>query len=228
MEKEQFCKELSGESCLVIKEKCFRLQVGKHCAYVGYFKSLREIGEDTPSIAHKVRANMVEPFVASLKSYAQKGAPPGMKKVVASPLEIALRAILKSELSPLGVSVSEKEEVFKVWQDCRIRADGIARKKDCPTCIFSFKTWVGSEQVRETFAYAYFAKTWLGQQDIRVYEIGLQKYTKKAETKELDSLVEVCKPYLDGVFYLTTVPYLDDLITELQQMYSGHKMSKTK
>jgi len=222
MGKGQFCEKLSGESCTILDERCLRLDYpDKRCAMFSYYRDLTDVSNDTPPIAREVRENILEPFLSNWKSYAKRKEP-GRKDMTASPLEKELRTVLRLHLTPLGVSVPETGRRLSVWENCKINADGLATKEDFPKSIFSFKTWVGTEQIRETFAYAYLAKTWLGQKGIRVYEIGLQKLDTK--TRTLDSLVEICKPYLDGVFYLTTVPYLDDLIEELKQLYSGGEL----
>lgn len=214
----QFCDKLSGETCLVIEERCFRTEEKKPCEYYKtYFKLLTQIEDDTPPIARKARENMFPLFRESWKRHAQKRQA-GMKRVVASPLEKELRVTLKSELEPLGVSMPDTGKKIRIWEDTEIIADGLAEKKGFPTCIFSFKTWVGNEQIRETFAYAYLAKTWLGQKNIRVYEIGILQTETRAKT--LATLIEICKPFLDGVFYLTSAPYLDDLIGKLKELYS--------
>ena len=70
-------------------------------------------------------------------------------------------------------------------------------------------------QIRETFGYAYLAKMWLGQKDIRVYMVGLQEISE-----HLNPLIELFRPYIDGVFSLCGTPYLDDLIQEAKRLYS--------
>lgn len=214
------CEKLEGESCAILREKCFRS--GRlPCALFDYYTDFTDISNDTPPIARKVREDMLDPFILNWKEYAAHGAPAGRKNMTATPLEKQLRAVLRSHLAPLGVSVPETGRRFYVWKDSPINADALAEKEGFPRSIFSFKAWVGTEQVRETFAYAYLAKTWLGQKLIRVYEIGVRKSQTQAGT--LESLVGVCKPYLDGVFYLTAEPYLDDLIKDLKQVYSEHQ-----
>ncbi|MGA2670710.1 MAG: hypothetical protein ABSF21_04770 [Dehalococcoidia bacterium] len=164
----------------------------------------------------RARTGMIDPLLASWKKYAQHPLP-GAKNVVASPLEREVTAILKFELEPLSVTVRAQEH-FSIWGDIAIRADGLVEKKGFPTSIISVKTWLGLGQIRETFAYAYWAKTWLGQKHIRVYHIAILKTPTRGKTTE--GLIEICKPYLDGAFFLTEAPYIDDLIRELKETYS--------
>lgn len=215
-----FCEKLSGESCSLVGERCFRIQAGTQCEYIGYYKRLKDMGKDTPAIAARARTSMIDPLLASWKKYARHPLP-GVKSVVAFPLEREVRAILKSELEPLGVAVNDTGTKYRIWEDIAIIADGLAQKEGFPTSIISVKTWLGEGQIRETFAYAYWAKTWLGRKQIRVYQVAILKTPTKGKT--IEGLIEICKPYLDGVFYLTEAPYIDDLIRELKEIYSEHR-----
>jgi hypothetical protein len=51
------------------------------------------------------------------------------------------------------------QERYYIWGDTAIRADGLVKKEGFPTSIISVKTWLAEERIRETFAYAYWAKT---------------------------------------------------------------------
>jgi hypothetical protein len=214
MNEGKFCEKLSGRTCMVVQEQCFRMAEKKPCEYVNYLSLLSKISVDTPPIARRARESMLTPFINGWKKHCQNPKS-GVKRILASPVEIVIRSVLKSELSSLNVSVSDTGKTFNIWGASKIIADALAEKEGFPSSIFSFKTWIGSEQIRETFAYAYLAKTWLGQKHIRVYEIGVLHTNTEAKT--IERLTAVCKPYLDGVFYLTTAPYIDDLIKELRE-----------
>lgn len=216
MQKGQSCGKLSGETCQVVNERCFRLQAKEPCEYIDYLQRLAD-PKNTPPIATRAKKDMIDPLLASWKKYAQKPLP-GIKGVVAIPLEREVRAILKSELQPLGVTVYDAGKKYRIWEDTAIIADGLVEKEGFPTSIISVKTWLGEGQIRETFAYAYWAKTWLGRRQISVYQIAILKTPTKGKT--IEGLIEICKPYLDGVFYLTEEPYIDDLIEKLKQSYS--------
>lgn len=226
MKEKKFCNKLSlpGGTCTVIHERCFRMSEQKPCEYVrSYLPLLTKIGLDTPPIARKARENMLNPFKERWKKLCQNPKSGGRARVLATPLENVIRAILISELTHLGVSILDKAVSYDIWDDCTINADALATKEGYPTCIFSVKNWIGLEQIRETFAYGYLAKQRYGQKDVRLYEIGLTIYNQRAETRKLDSLISAYKPYLDGVFYLDRTPYIDQLIKELRKVYTHNK-----
>ena len=134
--------------------------------------------------------------------------------MTARPLEKTLRDFLKDELSSLNVSVPTKGRKLELFRNIKIIPDIIAKKEGYPTSLFSIKCWVGTSQIRETFAYAYFSKMWYGQKNIRVYMIIFQPipdYIKDVE--------KICRPYIDGVYSLSGEPYFDELVEELIQLY---------
>ena len=90
-----FCKQLSGESCSVVGERCFRIEAGARCEYIGYYERLTAGDKDTPAIATRARANMIAPLLARWKNYLQHPRP-GAKNVVASPLEGEVIATIES------------------------------------------------------------------------------------------------------------------------------------
>jgi hypothetical protein len=111
--------------------------------------------------------------------------------------------------------VYNQPKQFFIWQNnVRIIADCLAKKQN-RKAVVSVKSWLGTEQIRETFAYAYLAKTWLGQRDIRVYQVGLTEFKER-----LKPLAEACKPYLDGVYSLSSEPYFDDLVAEMKKYFA--------
>lgn len=202
---------------MVLGERCLRLSAReKFCDMLDYYKMLTQISTDTPPISRKARKNMLEPFLSNWKEHAQFPQP-GKKDMTARPLEKELRVILKSQLSPLTAFVYDTGRKFKVWENVQIIVDALAEKQGFPQSIFSFKTWIAEGQIRETFGYAYLSKTWLGQRNIRVYMVGLVSIPTT-----LSSLIEACKPYIDGVFSLCGPPFLDDLVEEVRRMYSEH------
>jgi len=209
-----FCPELdvSNTQCRKLTEKCFRIEHEKKCEFIGHFNHIRVYKGNKP-LAIKAKQIMEPGFFEEWKSFARDPRP-GKKRMTGGPLEETVRKILKLELSSLGVTVYDKAKQFYVWQDnVRIIADCLA-EKESRKAIVSVKTWVGTEQIRETFAYAYLAKTWLGQKDVRVYQIALFPFEET-----LDSLVGACRPYLDGVYSLSSEPYLDDLVKEMKKYF---------
>ena len=183
-----FCAHLAGEQCNILEERCLKLRSDdKWCDFLNYYKKLTEIGEDVPLISRRARNDMLAPLLSSWKTHAQNPLP-GRKDMTARPLENELRYILKSELGHLGVSIPETGQAFRIWESTKIIADALAMRENSPTCIFSAKTWLGEGQIRETFGYAYLAKMWLGQKDIRVYMVGLQEISE-----HLQPLIELFK-----------------------------------
>lgn len=218
----RFCEKLDGTLCSIAGVKCYRLNNEKKCDYYKYWEYLEQIPEETPKLARSLCMNLMRPFQKNLRIHLQQKGQSNTKRIIASPLEENLRLFLKKELNPLHVSVSSTGKAIKVWNEVSIIADGLAEKeasgiRSFPKSIFSFKTWIGPEQIRETFAYSYLAKTWLGQRNIRIYEVGI--YCPGRDSHKIEELVQACKPYLDGVFYLTKAPYIDELVDELIKIY---------
>ena len=210
-----FCVYLTRGQCNILEERCLKLRSDdKWCDFLHYYGKLKEISNDVPNISSGARSNMLEPFLSNWKTHAQNPLP-GRKDMTARPLEKEFRDILKSALNPLGVVVPETGQAFKIWGNTKIIADALATKERFPTCIFSAKTWLGEGQIRETFGYAYLSKMWLGQRNIRVYMVGLQEISE-----HLRPLIELFKPYVDGVYSLCGTPYVDDLIKEVKRLYS--------
>ena len=198
---------------MILNESCPRAKFGKKCEFIGHYDLLKNFSKDLP-LARKAKQNMYDPFIKEWKSFARdpKG---GKKRMTGGPLEKAIRDILKTELGSLGVTVPDKAVKFRVWNNnVYILADVLAWKNSHRN-IVSVKTWIGTEQIRETFAYAYLAKTWLGQKDVRVYQVGLFSIPEPLKT-----LIDACKPYLDGVFSLSSDPYLDVLVETMKHNFS--------
>jgi hypothetical protein len=218
--KDKICIMLkSGKYCESLSQK-FSANIGcyrageKECAYKTYYDHFSKIDNATPELSSKVNNRLKDKFFDNWKARSQKKHT-NDKSVLSVPFEHVLREILNEELGKIGVVITNKSR--EVAKGCRINADAIAEKEGYPTCIFSFKTWIGLEQIRETFAYAYLAKESFGKENIRVYELGFIK------VGQVDNWIKACGPFLDGVFYLTEKPFLDDLITELTEMYSEPK-----
>ena len=77
------------------------------------------------------------------------------------------------------------------------------------------------EQVRETFATAYFAKRNFGRQSIRVYMAVFQPFDRNLEWEE------ACRDYIDGFFGMAAKStskeprYIDELLEELIMTYAS-------
>ena len=211
-----FCEELDpvNAKCRKLAEICFRIEHGKKCEFIGHYDHIRDYQGNKP-LAKRVKQIMEPRFFKEWKSFARDPRS-GKKRMTGGPLEEAIRKVLKQELSPLGVTVYDRGKQFYVWRDkVRIIADCLL-EMEARKAIVSVKTWVGTEQIRETFAYAYLAKTWLGQKNIRVNQIALFPFEEA-----LKSLVKACMPYLDGVYSLSSEPYFDYLVDEMKTYFQS-------
>lgn len=131
------------------------------------------------------------------------------------PVEQGIRSSIMNILTPLNVSVHPRGKKFEIWDDVNIIADILAQKDEYPTSIISVKSWIGTTQIRETYAYAYFSKTWHGQKNIRLFMISLHPIPNR-----LMKLIRACMPFIDGVYSLSGSPYYDDLVAELHNIYT--------
>ena len=212
-----FCPEVTeDDQCRKLNEPCPRVRFKKRCElhacmHIGHYNLVKSSDKDKP-LASEVKKIMYPSFMENWKSFAKRPEP-GKKRMTGDPLEKAIRQVLARDLASCGgVTVHDKAMKFPIWDNnVYILADCLAEKGYYRNVV-SVKTWIGTEQIRETFAYAYLAKTWLGQKDIRVYQIGLFPLKEK-----LLSLVEACRPYLDGVFSLSSRPYFDDLVEHMKR-----------
>jgi hypothetical protein len=166
-----------------------------------------------PPLAKQIKGELISPIIESWKDYARSTSP-GKKGMTAYPFEEAIRNTVKNQLGSLGVVVSERGQKYSAWENVNIIPDCLVKKKGYPDCIISMKSWIAEGQIRETFAFAYFAKTWLGQKNVRVYMLGFTPLKS-----HLHKLIDICKPFIDGVYSLSGGPYIDKLIEELRRIY---------
>ena len=182
------------------------------CDFLYHYQLLINRSSDPP-LASQIKSELISPVLESWKDYARNTSP-GKKGMTAYPFESAVRSIVKERLSLLGVDVPEQGKKYTFWKNLNIIADCLTKKEGYPDCIISMKSWVAEGQIRETFAYAYLAKTWLGQKNVRVYMLGVTPIQQ-----HLQGLIDACKPYIDGIFSLSGAPYIDELINELEKIY---------
>ena len=207
------CNHLSGQICQILQESCFKLGKETECDSLNCYNLVKNRLQDKP-LAQEIKDKLLDPLIQSWKSYAKSPAP-GKKDMTGRPFEKAVRAMIKEQLTPLGVNVSSTGKKYSFWKDLNIIADCLATKGAHHDCIFSMKTWIGEEQLRETFAYAYFAKLYHGQKNIKIYMIAFHSIPP-----QLQGLMVLCKSYLDGVYSLCGEPYIDDLLEELRGVYA--------
>lgn len=220
-----FCKELKDAKwCKILNEECFRTQMlkPKECEFIEAWNLIKNYEKNKP-LCQKVKKKMAPIVLEEWKRFA-KERKSGSKRMTGGPLEETIREIVNDELSFLGASVYKTGKKISVWKSgtdkVSIIADYLAEKGNFKT-IVSVKSWIGSEQIRETFAYAYFAKTWYGQKNVRVYQVGLHPFKEN-----LKSLVEACKPYIDGIYSLSSKPFFDELVQKMKLDFSANETYK--
>ena len=117
------------------------------------------------------------------------------------PLEQTIRDVTKNELSPLGVTVHDRAHKYHLGEDVFILADVLMEKEGYPISLISIKSWIGTTQIRETFAKAYLSKVWNGQKNVRFFMTSLLPIEPRIKRVE-----RICKPYLDGVYSISGMP----------------------
>lgn len=208
-----FCDQLAEDgACKILNEECFRKRMRTQCDFIEHYQLLVNRSSDPP-IASQIKSELINPILESWKDYA-KNPSPGKKGMTAYPFEAAIRNAIKENLCSLAVEVAEQGIRYPFWKKLKIIPDCLIKKVGYPACIISMKSWIADGQIRETFAYAYFAKTWHGQKNIRVYMLGFNPIENY-----LQGLIDICEPYIDGVYSLSGKPYVDELIGELEKIY---------
>jgi hypothetical protein len=208
-----FCNYLSHQTCQKLKEKCFRLTQQSECDFITRYYPLLVNHLHDPPLAQTVKTDLLDPIKQSFRSYAKNPAP-GKKVMVAQPFEKVIRTTLKNQLTPLGVTVTQTGKRYPVSGSTSVIVDCLAKKGGYPDSIFSMKTYIGGEQLRETFAYAYFAKNWDKKRNVRVYMVIFQPIPPHCQ-----DWIKLCSSYIDGVYSLSGKPYIDDLLDELRRVY---------
>ena len=208
-----FCNHLSQGLCTILTEVCFRYKEKTKCEFQNHYNLVLGSSADPPR-TQLVKQKMMPLFIERWKDFAKLPST-GKKSMTGIPLEKAVRETVINELSTNDVIVPNRGRQFKIWEDVRIIADVIISKNDCPTSIISVKSWIGPTQIRETFAYAYFSKAWHGQKNMRLFMVTLHPLNQN-----LSQIIDVCKPYIDGVYSLSSQPYFDTMIQTLSTLYS--------
>jgi hypothetical protein len=157
---------------------------------------------------------IIPKFLKRWKEFAQNPNKIGKKDMTGIPLEESIRDFIRNEMEPFKVLIHKKGKKYPIWGDNNIIADVLIKKDGYPDSIISVKSWIGSGQLRETFAYGYLSKTWYGQKNIRVFMVTLHPLHQ-----DTLRMMNICKPFIDGVFSLSEKPYFDDLIIKLKELY---------
>jgi len=215
---QSFCSHLIGTQCNILNTRCFRLNLKKKCEFQDHYDLIRNF-QQNPIKTQLVKQSMLRPFLNNWRNYAILPSS-GKKNMTGISLENAIRDSIKMELSSYNVTVYNRGKKIQIWKNAQaskgvnIIADVYMEKENCPSSIVSVKSWLGTTQIRETFAYAYFSKSWFGHKSMRVFMATLHPIRQRLQT-----LMVACKPYIDGFYSLNGIPYFDDLINELINIY---------
>ena len=208
------CNHLTGTTCGILGASCFVLHKKRRCALSDHYDCLELPAKDMPE-TERVKREVKPEALARWTQFVKENAPPGRKDMTAMPLEKAVRSAIRRAVEHCGVVVEDSAKKFPISdKDVSILADCILSKEGYPTTIVSIKTWLNPEAIRETFAYSYLSKQWLGQRGCRVFMVALSSIQEN-----LKELIRAFRPYLDEVYPLSGPPYLDDLLETLQRLY---------
>jgi len=181
------------------------------CGFRYHYNYLKPSEQD-PLATKKIKQLIFEKVINRWKEYGMAPSV-GKKQMTARPLEDGIAEFLK-QLEDYGVQVSVRKR-FKIIEDVSTVIDCILTKKEYPTTLISIKTWLGPDFFRESFGNAYFIKTNYGMRNIKFYIVTLFPL-KDHISKEW---MELAKPFVDGVYSLSELPYIDDLLKELEIIY---------
>lgn len=208
------CEYLSNDKCTVLEEKCFRLDKETECSFSSHYKIL--VKNEGKPIADKIKREALPKVIKRWQEHA-KNKKEGDKSLTGRPIQESIKKVIEEELKPFQVSI-KGDKNYPVGEGVIIRPDCLIEKEKYPTTIVSVKTWLGHEQVRETFAYSLLAKNWHGQKNIRAFIVSFYPFKEK-EWNKFKKSVDAFKPFLDGIYLLSCEPYIDELIQTLKDTY---------
>lgn len=210
--------------CKKIQKACPLLKVCKkqystgECHFIYHWEAIKDKKTDS-DFAKQIKKEMYSPFIEKWEDFA-KDPKSGKKRMTGGVFEKALRDSLRKELSPLGAVISNTGVKLTDFESICGNVDCLIEKEERPKSIISVKTWLGTEQLRETFATAYFAKYYYGQLNIRVYMVAFLPFNRKTEWEK------ACLPYVDGIFGMAwenedkKPRLIEELLIELRKTYS--------
>ncbi len=209
-----------GHTC-VLESLCKKKHQSGACGFTDYYENL-EIKPTDPPLVGEVKERMRESFMQSWTEFAQDPKP-GKRRMTGGVFEKTMRDVFKERLAHLGVTVYPTGKRFapRGIADLCGNVDCLVQKEGHPKSIVSAKTWLGPEQVRETFATAYFAKSHYGLQGIRVYMVVFMPFDRNPDWEK------ACLPYIDGIYAMAAKStakepsYIDHLLQELLKIYAG-------
>ncbi len=211
-----FCEYLDRGRCTLLEERCFRLREWKRCDFATHYERLLVKPTDPPltiRLKEMLRPRVVERW----KKYAREGAPSGMKRMTGGPLEEVVIELIKSELSGLDVEILMRKKITLLEKVINIMPDCIIRKSEKPQSFISIKTWIGpGASIRDILAKGFLVKRAFGEINVKMYAVALMPYA----LPNINRIIDVYRPYIDGIYFISEPPYIDELIAELKRTYS--------
>jgi len=198
-----------NKTCKELKKLCSVKEQNKdrRCAFSEHFEKLKPSSADMPE-AVKIKEEILNKTIEEWKKHTSSGG----RHMTARPLEDAVYNAIKNML---GDCVDQRKKI-KIGKERNIVvADCLVRKNDRPTSLISIKTWLTTEAIRETFAYAYLIRENPPvHKGAKVFMVTLIPICSKHE-----AWIKAFNDYIDGVYSLSGKPYIDDLLKELRVIY---------
>lgn len=204
------CEYFKDGICEPLDERCPYLKHTRNCGFRSHYACLTHTKGDPPRTAEIKRAILPK----ALKGWREHfhKLPHGGRQMTARPLEDAIKDAVELSLKPMGVQVQERKKM-KIIKEYNIIMDIRIEKKGYPTTLISVKSYLGKGEFRNSFTNAYFVKLRKGLNNVRFYIVTMILYCKR-------EMVDLARPYIDGIYSLDKKPYIDELFDELQSIYS--------
>lgn len=208
------CKRNKTNKKCVLETQCKKKSVGGRCEFTVHYDNLKPKSSD-PVLARQLKTVMKPKVLGGWEDFVSDRKL-GKKRMTGGAFEVALREVFKKNLAKSKVTVwdtGKRLSLSKLGFD--IVPDLLIEKKGYPMSIISAKTWLGQEQLKETFGSAYFAKHNYPRKSIRVF-MAVFLPTPNWNPK----LEEACKEYIDGIYWVSQKPYIDSLLVQLREIYA--------
>ncbi|MEW6141585.1 MAG: hypothetical protein AB1597_00300 [Chloroflexota bacterium] len=209
------CEKLGKDkrTCKVTKGKCYRGRKGQCEYYRSYWRPLfKKIDGRLPKSCREIMTELRKNFRENWRKHAENsGRKVGGRNVLSSPFEKSISNYVRRVLGYPDNAKLKGEIYGNNW-------DIVVEKNGSPACLISLKTYIGYEQIRETFASAYVAKR--KNKNIEVYMVAIRPTGRNKDmdenAKKMKDYLRSYNRYIDDVFYLTAKPYFSDLTKKLK------------
>jgi len=199
------CEYLINGRCTILDKQC-NYKKPADCGFRFYYTRLNS-SEGSP-IAVEVKKRMASIVLKNWKEFDERG----NRNMVARPLEDTVSDVFRQKLSAYGVNVVTRKK-FNVGQGYAPIIDIRLEKPSLVTSLISIKSYLSPGAFRDSFGNAYFAKLMYGQRNIKFFIVTI------AVQMSAD-MVELARPYIDGVYRLSESPYIDELVNLAEGLYS--------